>query len=379
MKKKIRVALMTYTIDGREAKGTAVVARHWTEALMKVRDRFELTFLHYEKSHEDIYNYSVREVIFPEIPVPLFNRRSLRMIWYFLTTRDEYDVIQWFQPRLYPLFWLAPARHIFVAVHGAGDVVKGAPFNLMRHVFNWTLMLFKWRVSAALVGSEFAKNDCLKHYGFAPAQMHVVHYGVDDIFRPADRAAILRVRQKYGLPGKFLLNIARLDPAKNALRAMKAFILFAQHSSDIDMHFVNVGWKGSEKPLVDVFLADSPLKDRIHIVKYVETEDLPIVYSAAFALAFPLLNEGFGLPVLEAMACGTPVLCAETAFPDVARDEAVLVDAYSEESIADGIRRICSDAVLRETLKERGLRKVRDFTWEASGRKFIDVYERVLE
>ena len=152
--KKIRVALMTYAIDGRQAKGTAVVAQHWTEALLEARDRFDLTFIHYEKSSEDIYNHGVREVILPRFRVQFLNRRSLRMIYYFLTTKDEYDIMQWFQPRLYPFFWLAPTKHIVVAVHGAGDVVKGAPFNLMRHIFNWTLMLFKWRVSAALVGSE---------------------------------------------------------------------------------------------------------------------------------------------------------------------------------------------------------------------------------
>lgn len=369
---------MTYAIDGRKAKGTAIVAQHWTEALLARRDRFDLTFIHYDKSDEDIYHHGVREVILPRFRIPFLNRRSLRMIYYLLTTRDEYDVIQWFQPRLYPLFWLAPTKHIIVAVHGAGDVVKGAPFNLMRHVFNYTLMLFKKRVSAALVGSEYAKQDVIKHYGFSPAQMHIVHYGVDDIFRPADTERIARIREKYALPEKFLLNIARLDPAKNALRTMKAFELFAR-GSESDIHFVNVGWKGSEKPLVDEFLAKTPVKDRIHIVKYVETQDLPVVYSAAYALVFPLLNEGFGLPVLEAMACGTPVVCAETAFPDVSREEAVLVDAYSAESIAEGMRTICSDAVLREALRERGLEKVRDFSWEASGRNFVAMYERVLE
>lgn len=375
---KIRVALMTSTVDGRPAKGTAIVARKCIEVLLARRDQFDLTFIHYEKSDDSIYAHGIREIILPTFRWGFLNRRLLRFMWYMLTTKDEFDIMQWFQPRLYPLFFLAPARHIVVFVHGAGDVAPGKRFNLMRELFNWNIKVFKRYVSVAIAGSAYARADIIKHYHFDPGQVRVINNGVDQSFTRADETKIAQVRAAYGLPEKFFLGVGRLILIKNVLRTLQAFELFCKESGDTNTHFVNIGAVGPERSSIDEFLAKTPYRDRIRLIEYVEQDDLPAVYSAAFALVFPILNEGFGLPAIEAMACGTPAIISETALPEITAEDAVLVDPMDIGSIANGMRALAEDAAFSRKMQAGGCAKAATFTWEETGKKLVAIYESLM-
>src|SRR3989338_5705488 len=374
---KTRVALLTQTIDGRSAAGTALVARKSIEALLARRDEFELTFIHYEPSDEPIYGHGVREFILSELHPRLFNRRFFRLIYYFLTTKDGFDIMQWFQSRLYPFFWLAPAKHIVATLHGAGDLDPDNPFVLMRSVFNWTLKLFHRKVSMAIAGSDYAKKDIVRGYGFDAAHVTVINNAIDPSFTRASAQEIAQVKKKYGLPEKFFLGVARHIPTKNVIRTMRAFEQFSAMYRKNDMHFVHVGSRSDDSPKLDAIIEHSPLKDRIHIVGYVDQSDLAALYSASFALVFPILNEGFGLPAIEAMAYGTPAILSRTASPEIVQGEALLVDVLSEKEIAEAMYALANDATLRASIAQRGRAKASTFTWEATGNKLIAVYRRL--
>ena len=379
MNKKVRIALMTHTIDGRSASGTALVATKCIEALLARQDEFELTFVHFERSNEDIYQQGIREVIFPTFRIHFFNRRFFRQTYYFLTTKDRFDIAHWFQPRLYPFFWLAPAAHIVVTVHGAGDFTPENKFILSRFIHNWTLRLFRKKVSAAIAGSDYARKDIMKYYRLDPAQVRVVNNGADASFVPATAEEIARVKEKYRLPEKFFLGVGRFIPSKNVPRILRAFEEFCKETGNTDMRFVNIGAKGLERPLVDEFLAATAYKDRIQLVGYVEQEDLSVFYSAAYALVFPLLNEGFGLPAVEAMACRTPTIISTTAAPEFSDEDAMLVDALDMHDIARAMRMLVKDPELRERIIEAGERKAATFTWKASTNKIIQIYQELME
>ena len=378
MKGKIRVALMVSTIDGRRAKGTAVVARKCVEALLERRDEFDLTFIHYEKSDDPIYRHGVREIIFPRFRWSFLNRRFARFAYYVFSTKDRFDIMQWFQPRLYPLFWLMPTEHIVVTVHGAGDVARGNRFNLMRHVFNWTLILFRRRVAVAIAGSEYARKDIIEHYHFTDAQMRVLHNGAEAAFSRRSPEEIAAVKKKYGLPDAFFLGVGRLIPVKNVLRTLMAFDRFASENPGETISFVHVGAGGSERPAIDAFLAKTRFKDRIVLVEYVEQDDLPALYSGAFALVFPIFNEGFGLPVIEAMACGTPTIISETAAPEMTNDDAILVNAMSEESIANAMKEMLNNPGLRQKLIKNGFACAERYSWKAMQDKLIAIYKELM-
>lgn len=374
---KPKIALMTYAIDNRPAKGTAIVARKCVEELLKAQDQFDLTFVHYDPCTDPVYSHGVREVLMPKLPWPL-NRRSLRQILYFFTAKDRFDIMQWFQPRLYPFFWLAPARKIIVEVHGAGDVAREAPFDVMRIVFNWTVKTFIKKITKAIVASEFAKKDIVAQYGFAPEQVRVIHNGADPSYMPVSGEKIQEVRKTYALPEKFFVGVGRLNPNKNVFRTLQAFETFVAETGNSDMHFVNVGAQGTDKENIDTWLATSSVKDRIHFIKFVENDDLPGVYCASYALVFPLLNEGFGLPAIEAMACGIPTVVSHTAYPEIDKDETILVDPLDVKDIARGMRILFEDTSLRERIITKGFAKAKTLTWEKMGEGLMALYREVL-
>ncbi len=259
---KPRIGLLTHTIDGRRAAGTALVERKCIEVLLARRDEFELTFIHYEKSDDPIYGRGVREVILPEFRPRFLNRRFFRLMYYFFTTKDKFDIMQWFQSRLYPFFWLAPAEHTVVSPHGAGDWKNEDRFIFSRLVFNWTARLFNKKTSMAIAGSDHAKKDIVEEYGFDEARVTVIHNGAEASYVRVNDAEITAVRRKYGLPEKFFLGVARLIPTKNVIRTIRAFEIFASAGRYPDMHFVHVGSEGSDSPHFERILEASPVKNR---------------------------------------------------------------------------------------------------------------------
>ena len=133
------------------------------------------------------------------------------------------------------------------------------------------------------------------------------------------------------------------------------------------MHYVHVGSRSDDSEQLDKIIESSPVKDRIHLVGYVDQSDLAALYSAAFALVFPILNEGFGPPAIEAMACGTPAILSTTAAPEITQGVAMLVDVLSEEEIADAMGALANNPTSARWSRKKGRAKAATFTWEATG------------
>jgi glycosyltransferase involved in cell wall biosynthesis len=148
-----------------------------------------------------------------------------------------------------------------------------------------------------------------------------------------------------------------------------------------NIHFVNLGANGAEENEVKEFIRNSKYKDRIHLIAgAIDREnELPALYSACYALVFPLLNEGFGLPIMEAMRCGVPTISSTTCFPDITNKETLLVDALSEESIADGMKKIVEDKDLYDKLVENGLKFAENFTWDKMGENLSREFKKIMK
>lgn len=369
---------MTSTIDGRAAAGTAMVARKTVESLLFHQDEFELAYIHYETSDDPIYAHGVRDIVVPHIPIPIFDRRSVRLIYYFLTTKDRFDIIHWFQPRLYPFFWLAPACFTVVTMHGAGDTKKGAPFVFSKSMYNWVIRLFNKKIAIGIAGSDYSKNDIARSYWFDLARLRVVNNAAEMSFAPASSEQIARAKVAYKLPEKFFLGVGRFIYSKNIPRILLAYDEFCEKTGNADIMFVNIGAKGMEKAAVDAVIEKSPYKDRMMFLPFVEQDDLAAVYSSTYALVFPLIDEGFGLPVVEAMRCGAPAIISKTASPEFSNDDAILVDAFDQHDIARAMTTLAVDPALRDRLAEAGKKKAEEFTWEASGEKIMEIYRQVM-
>ena len=209
-----------------------------------------------------------------------------------------------------------------------------------------------------IADSEATRRDLRTFYGVPAERVAVVYPGRDESLRPVDPAA---VRAKYGLPERYLLHVGTLQPRKNLVRLMEAARTVAQTElADISLVLAGrPGWLAA--PILQAARECGPL---VRVLEYVPDEDLPGLYSGAAVFAFPSLFEGFGFPVLEAMACGTPVVCANTSsLPEVAGTAALLVDPLDVAALATALTRALTDPAVRAELVARGFRQVQRFTW----------------
>lgn len=223
--------------------------------------------------------------------------------------------------------------------------------------------------------SDHTASESVHLLGIPRARIDVVYHGVDSSFKPLPKATVEAFRQRMGLPQRFVLCVGTLEPRKNHIRLAEAF---ARLRYD-DAKLVLVGGRGwlYEELFAKVEALD--MSDDIVFAGYVTYEDLPLWYNAATTFAYPSLYEGFGMPVLEAQACGTPVMTSTaSSLPEAAGDGALMVDANDVNAIAAGLDRILADEPLRDDLRARGLAHASQFTWAQTARETARVYRHTI-
>jgi glycosyltransferase involved in cell wall biosynthesis len=238
--------------------------------------------------------------------------------------------------------------------------------------YEWLLPRLAKQVRHIITVSEFTKCRVVELLGVPPEKVTVILHGVDERFSPQSEEDISIVRRLLGIKSQaYLLYVGNLEPRKNPHRLLEAWGM-AQCSVPEEIELVVAGAQGSSRVFEKVLLGAIP--PRVHFTGYVPDEHLPALYAGSLALVYPSLYEGFGLPPLEAMACGTPVVTsASTSLPEVVGDAAILVDAGDTRSIADGMIRIVSSRALREDMRRRGFARVKGFTWERTARETLQV------
>ena len=233
------------------------------------------------------------------------------------------------------------------------------------------------RATQVLADSLATKNDLVELFGTTPDQVTVMYGGVDARFAPVrDPQQIAAVRDKYHLGGApFILGLGTLQPRKNYKRLIQAFSILKFRLSIANLQLVIVGGKGWLYD--DIFGEVKRLGLEGHVVfpGFADDEDLPALYSAAELLAYPSLYEGFGLPVLEAMACGTPAITSNvSSLPEVGGDAALLVEPMDVDAIAQAMLRLLQDQHLRQTCITRGFEQACRFTWENAAVQLLKLY-----
>ena len=235
------------------------------------------------------------------------------------------------------------------------------------------------RADHVLADSQATRDDLVALYGVPQDKVTVLLSGVGGHFQPVkDLAVIARVRARYGLgEWPFLFTVGTVQPRKNYARLIEALSRLLPQFPEL--HLVIAGGRGwLESPIYET-VSRLRLENRVHFTGFVDDLDLPVLYSMAEAVPYISLYEGFGLPVLEAMACGTPVVASNvSSIPEVAGDAAILVDPSDCDALTDALRQLLVNRPLRDTLVERGFRQAAGFTWEKAARSLLEVYRDVL-
>jgi glycosyltransferase involved in cell wall biosynthesis len=265
-----------------------------------------------------------------------------------------------------------PGRQVFV-MHGADWIAFPANYPLADRLYHrLALPLYLRRADRVITVSADAARRIAARAPAAEAKLAMVHHGVGPEFaRVLDPARLAAVRARYGLPERFLLYVGQIYPMKNVGGILQAFARLRERIP----HALVLAGKRAVNAEADLrLMAELGLEDRVVETGWVEAADLPALYSLADLFVFPSLYEGFGLPLLEAMACGCPVVTSTAgSCPEVAGDAALLVDPRDPAAIAGAVQLLLDDPGLRAELVARGLERVPRFTWAAAAARTLAV------
>jgi glycosyltransferase involved in cell wall biosynthesis len=274
---------------------------------------------------------------------------------------------------------LVHPRSSVVTVHDLGYLYYPGAHRLLDRLYLDLSTRYNARAASRVIAlSQATKDDLVRHYGIQPAKITVVYPGCDENMKPVGNESLIeRVKARYGIRGDYILYVGTLQPRKNLRRLLKAYAMVQKR--DETPCLVIAGRKGWLYDQIFQQVERLGLETEVIFPGYVPQDDLPTLLSGACFFVFPSLYEGFGLPVLEAMACGTPVLCSNvSSLPEVAGNVALLVDPLDVESMAEAMNRLLQDEGLRAQLVERGFQQVRQFSWDRCARETLTVLEDTL-
>jgi len=234
------------------------------------------------------------------------------------------------------------------------------------------------KANKIITGSENSKRDIIKILGVPEKKVRVIYIGIDDMYKSINnRHRMDSVKTRYNIAGRFILHVGSLNPRKNIPRLIEAYSRLPQ---DIlrEYQLVIAGKRSWGADEIFTKVKQLRLEDKVVFTGFVEDNDLHLLMSAASLLVFSSLYEGFGIPPLEAMACGVPVVASNTSsIPEVVGDAALLLNPYNVEEIADAMYRALTDEQLRNELRQKGFERVNQFSWEKAAKETLVVYNEV--
>ncbi|MCT7505775.1 glycosyltransferase family 4 protein [Aliarcobacter cryaerophilus] len=244
------------------------------------------------------------------------------------------------------------------------DTIKYFEENFIKNIY---------RSDIIITGSEFTKQEILNRLDFKEENIKVIYHGVrHDLFKKLEDITL-----NFDLPEKFIFSVGSIEPRKNLIGLLKAFDKLDLQIKN-EYKLVLVGFKGWENK--DIMKIISQNKENIIYLGYISDEDLVKVYNKATCFIYPSFYEGFGLPPLEAMACGTPVICSNTSsLPEVGEDAVLYCDPNNIDDIKENLEVLLKDENLQKELSKKGLVQAQKFTWEKSAKEHIKIFKELLE
>lgn len=227
--------------------------------------------------------------------------------------------------------------------------------------------------------SEFSKNDIAKEFNFPVKNIYVTQLAAESIYKPLSKCNCKSyITKKYGIINDFVLYVGGFSPRKNILGLIKAYSKLSKKTKE-KFNLVIIGRKGPSYATYKTCCEKLNIDNNVIFTDFIPLEDMPIFYNAAEVLVYPSFYEGFGLPPIEAMACGTPVIASNvTSLPEVCYESALLIDPHDIDALSYDIERVLSNSLLQLTLVKKSLTRSKDFSWNKTALKTINAYESIL-
>jgi glycosyltransferase involved in cell wall biosynthesis len=272
--------------------------------------------------------------------------------------------------------FICPVKSILV-IHDLQHVNQPWNFSGLYLPFLKSIIYLSAKSADAVIAiSQKVKNDIVKHYKISPNKISVVYNGTDhNIFFVRDKDEVRTIKKKYDLPDRFLLYTASSLPHKNHKNLLEAFKVVKEGMEDIKLVLIGARDYGYQEIVQKIKALG--IENDVIFLGWLPFEDIPAIYCASHVFVFPSLHEGFGLPVIEAMASGVPVVCSGIEpLTEIAADAALFIDPYNPRDMAKGIIKVLEDkGGLRKKLINKGLKRAGEFTWENTAYKTLSALE----
>lgn len=367
----MNIGLVTYPMDYNRT-GTGNYVFNLVKELIQDNEN-NYTLIHFEKSNIELYRQT-NEIIIPKSVIPKTFFISSYLSINSIIKREKFDIIHSLTNvgLLFPghfnkintVFDLSP--YLFPETHTFWQ----------SHANRYFYRFSYWNKDKIIAISNSTKIDLMRYFHIPEHKIKVIYLGIDSFYKPADTEEQTRVLNKYCIKQPFILFVGTLEPRKNIPTLLKSF--YKLKKNKYPHKLVIVGRKGWRYRNIFEIISSLKLQDEIIFTGYVPEEDLPGLYSAANLFVYPSLYEGFGLPPLEAMACGCPVITSNTSsLPEIIGDGGVLVNPYDFEAFTKVIQNLIDDLSLKEELIKKGFSRSRFFSWKQCAKSTYEVYKDV--
>jgi len=371
MRRNLRIAILADPLD-RQYAGIHVYTRELIRALGRINQRHELFIIRPEKQG-DIEG--VTEIVVPILPFP--GHQSFRLFvqipW--LLRKKKMDVV--IEPGHFGPFNLPSKIKRITVIHDLTPLLFPHLHTFLGQFLQKIFLpgILK-RADHILVNSAYTRSDLISFFPFCGDKSTATLLGKDPIFQPEIRPEVL---EKYGIQQPYILFTGTIEPRKNLSTLLKAYEFFKAESK-LPHQLVWVGKWGWKSEDTQEQMENSPYKDEIIHTGYVAKEDLPALYSQAEVFVYPSLYEGFGLPLVEAMACGTPAITSNTSsLPEAGGPAAMYFDPKDPVELASCIASIVQDPAMQESKAKASLLQAAKFDWNKTARQSLEVIEKICD
>jgi glycosyltransferase involved in cell wall biosynthesis len=375
---------MRIAIDARFDKhGIGTYTRELIHHLSRIDRENHYVIFCSSKEQSEKYNFSHQNFKSFVVPAPIFSAKEQLYLPYYIKKKkiDLFHATLYVFPIIHPCFLIVTIHDLLCKTNPSFYPPAGGIYYYIERAYYNFMNWYAIRSSKCIITvSDFAKREIVHFFPAIPGKkITVIHNGVGPQFCPGDPWSIEKIKAKYQIDGKYILFTGTLSPRKNLVNVIRAFSDLTS-LRDQNYKLVVASKKDSRYPAPFQIVEQLKLKKDVLFIGYVSKEDLAALYAGAEVFVLPSFHESFGLPIVEAFACGVPVITSNlAALPEVAGNAALFIDPHNIAELKESMLRVVSDRAFRNTLIERGFSRVGQFSWTRAAERVLEIYEKVLE
>lgn len=368
----MRIGLVTNLMDSNGA-GIGCYTKNLVENLLKIDKKNEYVLIHSKKKS---YNFKGN---YKEIRLPFFTSIPRKLIIGFFTLekicrQEKLDILH-DTGQIGPYFSKSKTKRV-LTIFDLSAFYYPEAFTKVTASYSKFLPLVAGNVDKIMTISQNSKKDIIKFLKIPPNKVAVTYLGTESHFEPIkDRIVLKQIRKKLDLPSSFILFVGTIEPRKNIPFLIRGFAKVRKKLNH-DLKLVIAGKMGWEKKSIFDLPKQLSIEKDVFFLGNIEIKDLPALYNSAMIFVYPSLYEGFGLPLLEAMACGCPVITSNTSsLPEIAGEAAILINPNKERELIEAIRDVINNKRLKQTLIKKGFIQAKKFSWKHCAQETLEIYQ----